>query len=79
MQAVLLEAGCEARASCRCHTGLHAIETLSEQFIRVGPHVVPRLIVDVATFAFVRALVHDVADDWVLHGDASKFTDVSRR
>lgn len=76
MQAVLLEAGGEAGARSGCDASFHTVEALAEELVGVGPDIVPWLIVNVAALTLIGAFVYDIADNWVLHRDAGKFTDV---
>ena len=77
MEAVLLETGREARASCWSHAGLHTVEALAEELVSVGPSKLAWLILEILTCASVVFLDDDLSHEGVLHHYAGKFTDIS--
>ena len=76
MKTVLFERGGETWPGRRRHSCLYAIETFTQQLVRVVPDILTRLIVNVTALTFVRRLVDNVTDDRVLHCDAGQFPDV---
>lgn len=76
MQTVLFERSGETGPGRRCHSCLDAIETFTQQLVRIVPDILTRLVVYVATLTLIRRLVDYVTDDRVLHGDACQFPDV---
>lgn len=76
MKGVLFKACRQAGPSSGSDTRFEAVEALSQELVGVRPQIFSSLIIDIFTFAFICALIDDVSDNWILHGNARKFTDV---
>lgn len=77
METVFLERCRQTWSSSWCDTCFKTVESFAQELIGVCPEILSWLVVDIFTFALVLAFVNNVTDDWVLHGDTRKLTNIS--
>lgn len=79
VQVIFFEAGGDAWAGGGCPSGLHSIETFTQQRVAALPYEFFGLIVLVAPNTLIPDLAANVAHDRVLHGNARELADIRCR